>query len=103
MCVNSNLNTLAREKGKWKGLMKIPRQSPMRQIRKRCIECCNRSTKFVRFCASIDCPLWFFRFGKFPKSYVRINDERSWQLFDKRNFEEGGKFCPSEITSSYKL
>lgn len=83
--------------------MKIPKQSPLKQIRKQCRECSGGSTKSIRFCHSLDCPLWFFRFGMGPKSVVRLNGKKSELLFDKDNFKKGGKFCPDNDESSYKL
>lgn len=83
--------------------MKIPRQSPLKQIRKQCIDCCYGSTKTIRFCASLDCPLWYLRFGKFPKTVIRENGKKFEQLFDKENFKKGAKFSPEKEISSYRV
>ena len=74
--------------------MKIPRQSPLKQIRKQCLECCCGSVKTIRFCHSTDCPLWYLRFGKFPKTVLREQGRKYEQLFDKDNFKNGAKFLP---------
>ncbi len=50
--------------------MKIPQQSPLKQIRKQCLECCGGSIKRIRFCHSVDCSLWFLRQGMFPRTYI---------------------------------
>lgn len=83
--------------------MKIPKQSPLKQIRKQCLECCCGSVKTIRFCHSIDCPLWYLRFGKFPKTVLREHGRKSEQLFDKDNFKNGAKFLPDKEISSYEL
>ena len=83
--------------------MKIPRLSPLRLIRKFCLECLGRSTKSVRFCQSIDCPVWYLRFGRFPKTVVRTNGKEWEQLFDKENFKIGAKFSPDIDVEEYKL
>lgn len=72
--------------------MKIPRLSPLKQIRKQCLDCCCGSVKTIRFCHSIDCPLWYLRFGKFPKTVLREQGRKSEQLFNKDNFKNGAKF-----------
>lgn len=74
--------------------MKIPKQSPLKQIRKQCLDCCCGSVKTIRFCHSIDCPLWYLRFGKFPKTVLREQGRKSEQLFNKDNFKNGAKFHP---------
>ena len=40
--------------------------TPLKSIRKHCLECCNRQPKEVRECEIIDCPLDEFRFGTNP-------------------------------------
>jgi len=41
--------------------------TPLKAIRKKCMECSNHSTKEVRLCPIKDCPLWPYRLGKNPK------------------------------------
>lgn len=83
--------------------MRIPRQSPLKQIRKQCVECCGGSVKAVRFCHSTECSLWYLRFGKYPKTILRVNGKKCGQLFDKDNFKKDGTFCPDKEVSSYAL
>mgnify|MGYP001026170220 CR=1 FL=1 len=83
--------------------MKIPKQSPLKQIRKQCLDCCGSSVKTARFCHSVDCPLWLFRFGKFPKTIIREYGKKFEQLFYKGNFKKGARFSPDKEISSYKL
>ena len=83
--------------------MKILKQSPLKQIRKQCVECCGGSVKSVRFCYSTDCPLWYLRFGKFPRTVIREKGKKSGLLFDKDNFKKSGKFFPDIEETSYDL
>lgn len=83
--------------------MKIPKQSPLKQIRKQCLECCGGSKKSVRFCQSTECPLWYLRFGKFPQTAIRENGKSNTLLFDKENFKSDQKFCPKKEISTYDI
>ena len=40
--------------------------TPMRAIRKKCLECCNGQYKEVRECSIKDCALWQYRDGHRP-------------------------------------
>lgn len=40
--------------------------TPLKAIRKKCLECCCGQYKEVRLCPSKDCSLYPFRFGKNP-------------------------------------
>ena len=40
--------------------------NPVKAIRKFCLECCGGSSNEVKFCSSINCNLYPFRFGKNP-------------------------------------
>ncbi len=83
--------------------MKIPKQSPLRQIRKFCVTCCGGHVKSVRFCHSVNCELWFFRFGRFPRTVVREFGKSAEQLFEPKYFEIGCKFSPDKSESDYIL
>ncbi len=83
--------------------MKIPRQSPLKQIRKQCRECSGDSTKSIRFCSDCTCPLWYLRFGKFPKTYVREMGKSAEQLFDPNNFKSEAIFGQDKLESENKL
>lgn len=74
--------------------MNIPRQLPLKQIRKQCLYCCCGSVKTIRFCHSIGCPLWYSRFGKFLKSAIKEHGMKSF--FYKENFKKGAQFCQIE-------
>jgi hypothetical protein len=39
----------------------------LKQIRRKCLDCCCGQRKEVRLCASANCPLWSLRFGRDPK------------------------------------
>ena len=83
--------------------MKIPKQSPLKQIRKQCRECCGGSTKSIRFCSDCTCPLWYLRFGMFPKTYIRENGKRAEQLFDPDSFKSCAEFNPDKLELENKL
>jgi len=83
--------------------MKIPRLSPLKQIRKQCLDCSYGQVKTIRFCSSTECPLWYLRFGKFPRTVVKRKGKEWDQLFDKRNFEKGRKFSPEKEIDGYRL
>ncbi len=83
--------------------MKNLKQSPLKQIRMQCIECWSDSNKTVRFCHSIDCFLWYLRFGKFPKTIIKAKGKEWEKLFDKEHFKIGAKFCPDIEVEEYEL
>lgn len=71
---------------------KLPTQSPLKQVRKFCLDCCGDSWRDTQFCASIDCALWFFRFGKAPQAFVRSKGKNYARLFNKKNFGEDKRY-----------
>lgn len=83
--------------------MKIPRLSPLKLDRKFCLDCCGGSVKTIRFCHSINCPIWYLRFGKFPKTIIKAKGKEWEKLFDKEHFKIGAKFCPDIEVEEYEL
>ena len=55
--------------------------SPLRAIRKKCLECSSGSFQEVKFCVVTDCELWPFRLGQRPNTARRKQPE----LFDKES------------------
>ena len=47
------------------GLMKLY-DTPIKAIRKKCLDCTCNQPKEVRLCTIIDCPNWAYRFGRRP-------------------------------------
>jgi hypothetical protein len=45
--------------------------SPLKAIRKKCIDCSAGHTSHVRHCPVKTCDLWPFRFGKRPKTLLK--------------------------------
>lgn len=41
--------------------------TPLKAIRKKCLDCSVFSNKEVELCPSTDCPIYIFRFGTNPK------------------------------------
>lgn len=83
--------------------MNVPRISPLKQIRRNCLECCGGRVKSVRFCHSINCSFWFLRFGRYPRTVTKEKGKKWEQLFNKGNFKKGKKFCPDKYVDEYKL
>jgi hypothetical protein len=50
--------------------MKTKKLTGMSAIREKCLECSGWSFKEVEKCASGDCVLYPFRFGKYPKKSI---------------------------------
>jgi len=48
--------------------------TPMKQIRKKCLSCCNNQITEVRECTIKDCPLYLYRMGHRPKHEQHAND-----------------------------
>lgn len=48
----------------------IKKLTPLKAIRKHCIECCGGSPKEVRLCTDKTCFLWSFRFGMTLERYL---------------------------------
>jgi hypothetical protein len=51
----------------------MPKLTPLRAIRAKCIHCCCGSRKEVRLCTATRCPLWPYRLGHRP-GYRRKKD-----------------------------
>jgi hypothetical protein len=63
------------------------RQSPLRAIREKCIDCSGGSVAEVRRCEAVACPLWPFRAGR----HLWIAS-REKPLSDPPDFPEGEAF-----------
>ena len=73
--------------------------SPLRSIRAACLDCASGSHKEVRYCTCTECALWPHRFGRGQNSFIKGEGLESAQFFDKKNFEEGGRFDPGKCVS----
>jgi hypothetical protein len=58
-------------------------EAVMRAIRVNCADCAGSTEAERRYCSSLDCPLWPYRFGE-----AQVDP----RLLDKANFQEGGLF-----------
>lgn len=59
-------------------------ESPMKAIRKKCLDCCGNQAIEVKACSALDCPIWKYRLGLHPntkKNHLNPFLQRS-------NFEE---------------
>ncbi len=58
-------------------MIEIPKtQSPMRAIRKYCLQCGDGTRIEVEKCHITDCPLHPYRFGVMPKTYVKRKQKK---------------------------
>lgn len=71
--------------------------TPLRAIKKYCLECGNGQPKEVEACCSTECPLYGFRFGKKPKKQEGLglvvasqteNDEVTYEENISKNSNE---------------
>ena len=53
----------------------IKRESPLKVIRRNCVECSGGSFREVKFCRAFDCQMWKFRFGVRPETAERKHPE----------------------------
>ena len=51
--------------------------SPLKAIRKYCLECVGQCREDVRTCTGIDCHLWPFRFGTNPTRKAMSEEEKA--------------------------
>lgn len=49
--------------------------TPMKAIRKKCLDCCNGQIKEIRLCPIKKCPLYGYRNGHRPKDEDSIVDD----------------------------
>lgn len=56
--------------------LRVPKTiSYAKAIRQKCLECtCNQSNE-VKFCVMTDCPLFPYRFGTSPETYIKRNKD----------------------------
>ncbi len=80
--------TCAQESSYTDIFIKIPTLSPLEQIREHCRLHCGGSAFYVFLCDSIECPLWYFRFGVKPKTLIETKGESFAALVNKNNFKE---------------
>ena len=73
--------------------------TPLKAVRKNCLECSNGSAKEVKLCSIENCPLYQFRFGKnpnrsgiggigFPKEFVKKSLAESEDFANKGKVED---------------
>lgn len=52
--------------------------TPMRAIRKKCLDCCAYQPREVRLCTAVNCPLYSYRLGHKPsKDNNPINESNT--------------------------
>lgn len=58
--------------------------NPVKAIREKCLDCCCGSVTEVKFCPSVDCYLYPFRFGKNPFRQKREMTEEQKEVISIR-------------------
>lgn len=51
------------------------RLTPIKAIRKKCLDCCGGQSLEVRLCEAVDCPIWPYRMGTNPYDKRRKKQE----------------------------
>lgn len=82
--------------------MNIPKHIMSKQVRLKCLDCSENSFDYVKFCSTLGCPLWFLRFGTYPKTYIRRHGEKAKLLFDEESFKDGKIFGSRKTTNESK-
>ena len=78
--------------------------TPIKAIRKRCLDCSGFSPKEVANCEEKDCPLWEYRFGKRPKEKAKLTPIRAIRKYCLWCVCESSaevKLCPSKDCPLY--
>ena len=84
--------------------LSFPRQSPLKQIRKHCVDVCmNGHMKDVLFCRDTKCLLWYLRLGMHPNRAINQNGKRYEEVFKPENFKKGARYCPDILTPDLEL
>jgi len=91
-----------KEKAEIAKKFKLPSLNPIQQIRRFCVECCENHAQ-IMFCASVDCSLWYLRFGMLPKAFAREKGEKYARLFDKENFNKGRRYNPDKLSEDMEV
>jgi len=97
-CLNHSPNAkeemekMNKEKAEIAKQFNLPAHIPIKQVRKFCLACGGESWRDIQFCASVDCALWFLRFGKLPQAYIREKGKNYARLFDKKNLGVGKRY-----------
>lgn len=55
----------------------MPKLTPLKAIRLKCLDCMCGQMKEVKLCPSKDCALWGFRRGKKPKAPSEQEDSKN--------------------------
>lgn len=56
-------------------MKRVARVSFAKAIRQKCLDCCCNQENEVRYCTIFDCPLFPYRFGIKPDTYIERNKD----------------------------
>ncbi len=64
-------------------MMFVAKLSPMRAIRKFCLDCCGGQRNEVTHCTDPDCALFEYRLGKRPETVEKEQKEKPKRSFQR--------------------
>lgn len=71
-------------------MKRVRSQYPLKQIRRKCLDCSCDQYLEVRSCDIPECPLWPFRFGMRPRTVARYAGNEGQKLLSLRNYQVSG-------------
>ena len=57
-------------------MKRVHKVSFAKAIREKCLDCCCGQENEVRYCTAFDCPLFAYRFGIKPDTYIEHNQDK---------------------------
>ena len=78
--------------------------NPVKAIRAKCLDCCCGQTKEVALCASSNCPLYPFRFGKNPyRSKREYTEEQRAAMAERMKRNRGAATVAAKETDQPEI
>ena len=62
--------------------------TPLKAIRKKCLDCCNWSAHEVKMCPAERCPLYPYRFGRDPSLVGKELTKQQREILKKTGFKK---------------
>jgi len=62
--------------------------TPLKSVRTKCLDCMGGSPREVKLCSSDDCPIYPYRFGRYPEGARKkriLTDEQKRRLKEQLN------------------
>jgi hypothetical protein len=58
----------------------MPMITPMKAIRKKCLDCSGGSAREVSLCPITTCPIYSYRYGKRPETVIKHQERQKEQV-----------------------